>query len=121
MKEAGYQKQIVKKIKSIPYLKPACVQNEVGSNNVRLGAFWHAMGKLKGFSDLIIFNTKAKELYFVEMKSFKIGKKGNFIGKTKQSPEQIEFQKMVEAMGFKYFLIDDPTAEDKFFNYVLTR
>lgn len=119
MLEKDFQKKVVRELKRIPYIKVACIQNEVGSNNVRLGAFWKSMGKLTGFSDLIVFNTKRNEIIFVEMKAYKIGKKGGYIGKGAQSDNQLEFQSMVENMGFKYILVDDPIAEKSLYDYII--
>lgn len=52
-----------------------------------------AIGLLKGASDLIV--VRNKELLFVETKT----------PEGSQSPEQIDFQKTVEALGFRYELV----------------
>lgn len=51
------------------------------------------MGMRKGVSDIIVL--LPKRVVFVELKS-DIGK---------QRPEQIEFQKIVEGLGFEYYVI----------------
>lgn len=119
MLEKDFQQKFVNKLKEIPNIQVACVVNELGRNSVKLGAFWKRMGKLKGISDLIVFDTKKNLIHFVEMKAYSIGKKGQYIDKKKQSEEQIAFQDMVEKMGFKYFLIDCPTESNKFIEFLI--
>ncbi|QDP49754.1 MAG: hypothetical protein Unbinned6284contig1004_23 [Prokaryotic dsDNA virus sp.] len=126
MLEKDYQQYIVREIKKVPYLKVACIQNEVGSNNVKLGAFWKSMGKMAGFSDLMVFNTKRKEIVFLEMKSktsYKISPKTGkrIIARAggKQEPHQELFQEFIEDMGFKYFLVGSEEQEKAFFDYIV--
>ena len=75
-----------------------------------------SQGLTKGQSDLIVITKK--EVIFVEVKKWSIGKKGNVIGKTKQTDEQVNFQKEVQSRGFRYFLIDSPEAETELYTYV---
>jgi len=55
--------------------------------------YYQTMGVRKGCSDLIVV-LKGKVL-FIEMKT----------PKGKQSPEQIDFQRSVEAMGYEYYVV----------------
>jgi len=73
-------------------------------------------GADSGVSDLVAITKK--EAIFIEVKKWGIGKTGKVIGRTKQSPEQINFQKTVEERGFKYFLINDPEVETELYNYI---
>ena len=119
MREDEFQKKVVKELRKIPFIYTIFVQNEESSGKARYGSRNKAMGKTAGCSDLIVLNNKTKKIFFVEMKSYKVGLKGRFIGKTKQSPEQILFQNTVEKMGYKYFLIDSPIAEGKLYEEVV--
>ena len=61
------------------------------------------MGMRKGVSDIIVL--MPKRVIFVELKS-DIGK---------QRPEQIEFQKIVEGLGFEYYVI---RSIEEFYNAI---
>lgn len=73
-------------------------------------------GYTKGQSDLIAVN--GGQVLFIEVKRWNIGKKGQAIGKTKQEPEQIEFENKIKANGLKYFLIDSPEKEQELYDLV---
>jgi hypothetical protein len=65
-----------------------------GSRNVIEAKKFKATGLLAGVSDLIILKPNSKTI-FIEVKT-ETGK---------QSQVQIDFQKKVEDMGFKYYLV----------------
>jgi hypothetical protein len=88
------------------------------NQKARMGfiSYIQSQGLTKGQSDLIVISKK--EVIFVEIKKWGIGKTGNIIGKTKQTPDQVEFQKEIESRGFKYFLINSPQKEEELYSYV---
>lgn len=51
----------------------------------------------KGFPDRIVFNTKKHEVYYIEIKNQTY---------YEQQATQKDWQKIIEASGAKYFLID---------------
>lgn len=70
-----------------------CNNNNTDARNPIKGYFNKCMGVLAGVSDLTYVNNGL--VIFIELKH----------GKNKQSESQIEFQKKVEAYGFKYYLV----------------
>lgn len=89
--EAELQKSIVEYLnKNYPQVLVFSVPNEA---TYRRRNYFHKLGMLSGVSDLILvfLNT----VLFIECKS----KKG------RQSIEQINFQKRIESLGFKYYII----------------
>ena len=117
--EDKIQIEFIKKLSDYPFLKPAFVRNEQGYNSPQVGARLKAMGRMSGFSDLIIFDIRSQRtIYFVEMKKWEISDKGKVINKGRQSESQKDFQVLVESHEFNYFLIDSPEAEKKFFDFV---
>lgn len=63
-----------------------------GKRNVREAARMKKQGVRAGVPDLQVLTSD--KMFFVEMKA----------GKNKQSDNQIEFQKIVEQMNFKYYV-----------------
>lgn len=91
--EAELQKSIVNYIhQNYPQLLVFSVPNE---STYRRRNYFHQLGMLSGVSDLILvfLNT----VLFIECKA----------PRGRQSIEQINFQKRVEALGFKYYIIRD--------------
>ena len=91
--EAELQKSIVEYLnKNYPQLLVFSVPNE---STYRRRNYFHQLGMLSGVSDLIIvfLNT----VLFIECKA----------PRGRQSTEQVNFQKRVEALGFKYYIIRD--------------
>lgn len=91
--EAELQKSIVEYLnKNYPQVLVFSVPNEA---TYRRRNYFHKLGMLSGVSDLILvfLNT----VIFIECKS----------PKGRQSVEQNNFQKRVEALGFKYYIIRD--------------
>lgn len=117
--EDKIQIEFIKKLSDYPFLKPAFVRNEQGYSSPQVGARLKAMGRMAGFSDLLIFDTRfQRTIYFVEMKKWEISNDGKAINRGKQSDSQKSFQELVESHEFNYFLIDSPEAEKKFFNFI---
>ena len=101
------------------YIAVACTKNEVGKNSARLGAFWKRMGTMKGFSDLMVFKLKTREIVFVEMKNWEDGVQKESVDRTKQKPEQEYFEFFItNTMGMKYFLIDSYKAQNELIEYL---
>lgn len=76
----------------------------------------NGQGFTKGQSDIIVI--KNGKVIFVEVKKWSIGKNGKVIGKTKQSTDQIEFQRKIEEQGLTYILIDSPDKEQELYDLV---
>lgn len=114
------QKQIVKMLRQM-----GCIVVQTDSmfalsfiqGRMRIPFINYAKGQgyTKGVSDLIVI---ADNVYFVEIKKWSIGKKGQAIKQGKQSEEQKQFQKDVKRKGFKYFLIDSDESLDYFIGYI---
>lgn len=91
--EAELQKSIVEYLnKNYPQVLVFSVPNEA---TYRRRNYFHKLGMLSGVSDLILVFLNG--VIFIECKA----------PKGKQSIEQTNFQKRVEALGFKYFIIKD--------------
>lgn len=91
--EAELQKSIVEYLnKNYPQVLVFSVPNEA---TYRRRNYFHKLGMLSGVSDLILvfLNT----VLFVECKA----------PRGRQSVEQINFQKRIESLGFKYYIIRD--------------
>lgn len=89
--EAKLQADIVEYInKNYPQVLLFSVPNE---STYRRRNYFHSLGMLSGVSDLILVFLNG--ILFIECKA----------PKGRQSLEQINFQKRVEALGFKYYII----------------
>lgn len=89
--EAELQKNIIDYIhQNYPQLLVFSVPNE---STYRRRNYFHSLGMLSGVSDLILIFLNT--VLFIECKA----------PKGRQSIEQINFQKRVEALGFKYFIV----------------
>jgi len=71
------------------------VPNELGKTNALQTMLAKATGLLSGVSDLVVIHPKTSELVFVELKT----------STGVQSDAQIEFEKRVTELGYKYKLI----------------
>lgn len=65
-----------------------------GARDAREGARLKLTGVVAGVSDLILLHNSVA--YFIELKKDEV---------SKQSKEQVEWQKLIEADGFEYYLI----------------
>jgi hypothetical protein len=93
--------------KQYPKLKNLLCYNLTNSRNQSQGFFDSMIGMTPGRSDLVLYyNGKA---YMIEMK--KPGKK--------QSPNQIEWQQLIEKHGFQYVLIDNLTDFMEYVNGII--
>lgn len=91
--EAKLQASIVEYIRTnYPQVLLFSIPNEA---TYRRRQYFKKLGMLSGVSDLILVFLNG--ILFIECKS----KKG------RQSIEQINFQKRIEALGFKYFIVKD--------------
>lgn len=91
--EAELQKSIIDYIhQNYPQLLVFSVPNEA---TYRRRNYFHQLGMLSGVSDLILVFLNG--VIFIECKA----------PRGKQSVEQTNFQKRVEALGFKYFIVRD--------------
>lgn len=89
--EAELQKNIINYIhQNYPQILVFSVPNEA---TYKRRNYFHQLGMLSGVSDLILVFLNG--IIFIECKA----------PKGKQSIEQINFQKRVEALGFKYYII----------------
>lgn len=89
--EAELQKNIINYIhQNYPQLLVFSVPNEA---TYRRRNYFHQLGMLSGVSDLILVFLNG--ILFIECKA----------PKGKQSIEQTNFQKRVESLGFKYFIV----------------
>lgn len=91
--EAELQKSIVEYLnKNYPQVLVFSVPNEA---TYRRRNYFHKLGMLSGVSDLILVFLNG--VIFIECKA----------PRGRQSIEQNNFQKRVEALGFKYFIVKD--------------
>lgn len=91
--EAQLQASIVEYIRTnYPQVLVFSVPNEA---TYRRRNYFHSLGMLSGVSDLILVFLNG--ILFIECKA----------PKGRQSVEQINFQKRIEAIGFKYYIIRD--------------
>lgn len=91
--EAKLQASIVEYIRTnYPQVLVFSVPNEA---TYRRRNYFHSLGMLSGVSDLILVFLNG--ILFIECKA----------PKGRQSVEQINFQKRIEAIGFKYYIIRD--------------
>lgn len=91
--EAELQKSIVEYLnKNYPQVLVFSVPNEA---TYRRRNYFHKLGMLSGVSDLILVFLNG--VIFIECKT----------PRGRQSIEQNNFQKRVEALGFKYFIVKD--------------
>lgn len=91
--EANLQATIVEYIKTnYPNILVFSIPNEA---TYKRRSYFKKLGMLSGVSDLILVFLNG--ILFVECKNMN----------AKQSIEQINFQKRVEALGFKYYIIRD--------------
>lgn len=89
--EAELQKNIINYIhQNYPQILVFSVPNEA---TYKRRNYFHQLGMLSGVSDLILVFLNG--IIFIECKA----------PKGRQSLEQINFQKRVEALGFKYFIV----------------
>lgn len=91
--EAELQKNIINYIHTnYPQLLVFSVPNEA---TYRRRNYFHQLGMLSGVSDLILVFLNG--VVFIECKA----------PRGRQSIEQINFQKRIEALGFKYFIVKE--------------
>ena len=70
------------------------VSNELAGGNLKRNMLFKAMGMRAGTSDLVVVLPEGKVL-FIEVKT----------QEGKQSDKQVAFQKKVESLGHKYFVV----------------
>lgn len=91
--EADLQTEIVNYVRTnYPQLVIFSVPNEA---TYKRRNYFHQLGMLSGVSDLILVFLNG--VIFIECKA----------PRGRQSIEQINFQKKIEALGFKYFIVKD--------------
>jgi len=91
--EADLQASIVNYVRTnYPQVLLFSIPNEA---TYRRRGYFKKLGMLSGVSDLILVFLNG--ILFIECKA----------PKGRQSTEQINFQKRVEALGFKYFIVKD--------------
>lgn len=94
--EAEYQAACFKRFdRDYPSLRGRLIMIYNNPPNAIMGALLKSMGLRKGASDHAFFYSYSK-IAFIEYK----------IDYRKQTPEQEEFQAMVESLGFEYYVLN---------------